>query len=97
MSKIVIAERAYKWVERCEELQKENTKLKTENKWYSEQLNEAVKKIDRLKEMLKECQYILKEQNFYRNTAVETDTTYRTRCLKKQELLTKINQVLGEE
>lgn len=31
----------------------ENTKLKTENKWYSEQLNEAVKKIDKLKEQKK--------------------------------------------
>lgn len=34
----------------------ENDKLKTENKWYSEQLNEAVKKIDKLKELLKECE-----------------------------------------
>lgn len=32
----------------------ENTKLKTENKWYSEQLNEAVKEIAKLKELLKE-------------------------------------------
>lgn len=47
-----------------------------------------------LKELLKECQYILKEQIFYRNTPVETDTTYKTRCLKKQELLTKIDEVL---
>lgn len=47
-----------------------------------------------LKELLKECQHILKEQNFYRNTPVETDTIYRTRCLKKQELLTKIDEAL---
>lgn len=30
----------------------ENTKLKTENKWYSEQLNEAVKEEAQLKEIL---------------------------------------------
>jgi hypothetical protein len=47
-----------------------------------------------LKELLKECQHILNEQNFYRNTPVETDTAYRTRCLKKQELLTKIDEAL---
>ena len=47
-----------------------------------------------LKELLKECQYILKEQNFYRNTSIETDTAYRTRCLKKYELLDKIDEVL---
>jgi hypothetical protein len=49
---------------------------------------------EELKELLKECRNILKEQNFYRNTPVETDTTYRTRCLRKQELLTKIDEVL---
>lgn len=37
------------WQEKIEE----NIKLKTENKWYSEQLNEAVKKIDKLKEQQK--------------------------------------------
>lgn len=47
-----------------------------------------------LKELLKECQHILKEQNFYRNTPIETDTAYRTRCLKKQELLDKIDELL---
>lgn len=47
-----------------------------------------------LKELLKECQHILKEQNFYRNTPVETDMIYRTRCLKKQELLTKIDEIV---
>ena len=30
-------------------LKEENIKLKTENKWYSEQLNEAVKEIEQLK------------------------------------------------
>ena len=35
-------------------LSEENTKLKTENKWYSEQLNEAVKQNNKLKELLKE-------------------------------------------
>lgn len=37
-------------------LRQENTKLKTENKWYSEQLNEAVKEEGQLKEQLKECE-----------------------------------------
>lgn len=42
----------------------ENTKLKTENKWYSEQLNEAVKKIDKLKEQQKikaDCKTLAKK------------------------------------
>lgn len=39
----------------------ENEKLKTENKWYSEQLNEAVKKIDKLKELLTECRECVDE------------------------------------
>jgi len=61
---------------------------------YSE-LNKQLKEQNaQLKELLKECRNILKEQNFYRNTPVETDTAYRTRCLKKQELLTKIDEVL---
>ena len=33
----------------------ENDKLKTENKWYSEQLNEMVKEVSQLKELLEEC------------------------------------------
>lgn len=37
------------------ELEAENTKLKTENKWYSEQLHEAVKQYDNFKALLKEC------------------------------------------
>jgi len=37
------------------QLEKENVKLKTENKWYSEQLNKAVKEMSQLKEELKEC------------------------------------------
>lgn len=32
MSKIVIAEQTHKWVERCDELHKENSLLKKENK-----------------------------------------------------------------
>lgn len=40
--------------EAYEQTKKENTKLKTENKWYSEQLNEASKEIEKLKELLKE-------------------------------------------
>ena len=36
------------------EIAKENDKIKTENKWYSEQLNEAVKEIAQLKELLKD-------------------------------------------
>lgn len=41
-----------KWCEEFNALdvKQENEKLKTENKWHSEQLNEAVKEIDKLKE-----------------------------------------------
>lgn len=59
-----------------------------------EKSDKLIKENAQLKELLKECQHILKEQNFYRNTPIETDTTYRTRCLKKQELLTKIDEAL---
>lgn len=41
MSKIVIAERTYKWVERCEELQKENTRHKTDCKTLAQKLLQA--------------------------------------------------------
>ena len=47
-----------------------------------------------LKELLKECQHILKEQNFYRNTILETDETLRNRIVKKAEILQKIAEVL---
>ena len=40
----------------------ENTKLKTENKWYSEQLNEAVKEIGHLKELLTMVKPVLQLQ-----------------------------------
>lgn len=42
----------------CKE-KEENDKLKTENKWYSEQLNEAVKEVSQLKELLKEAKDII--------------------------------------
>lgn len=50
--------------DRRNKLEIENTKLKTENKWYSEQLNEAVKKIDKLKEQQKikaDCKTLAKK------------------------------------
>ena len=45
-------------------LDKENDKLKTENKWYSEQLNEAVKENQQLKELLGDCKRRI-EDAFY--------------------------------
>jgi hypothetical protein len=46
----------------------ENTKLKTENKWYSEQLNEAVKKEAQLKELLTMVKPVLQlEYNKFEN------------------------------
>ena len=45
--------------DRYDEAKKENEKLKTENKRYSEQLNEAVKQYDNLKELLHQCKYEL--------------------------------------
>lgn len=71
--------------EAYEQTKKENTKLKTENKWYSEQLNEASKEIEKLKELLKR---IRKELNDC-PTCVEGSW--------KAELVDKIDQVLGEE
>lgn len=65
----------------------ENTKLKTENKWYSEQLNEAVKQNDKLKELLKECSELMD------NTKVINIDVYMQR---KKDVLNSINQVLGE-
>lgn len=70
-------------------LEKENTKLKTENKWYSEQLNEAVKQYDNLKELLKECKehLITYKRDDLDKGYVVYDGSY---------LIDKINQVLGE-
>lgn len=65
----------------------------TREEWRMRAIEHGVE-LKKVKELLKECQHILKEQIFYRNTPVETDTTYKTRCLKKQELLTKIDEVL---
>lgn len=68
----------------------EITKLKTENKWYSEQLNEAVKEVAKLKELLTmvrdEIEYLRKH--------------YKGRIdhLKNNTRLDKeIKQALGEE
>ena len=68
-------------------LRQENTKLKTENKWYSEQLNEAVKEVGQLKELLKECR-----ENI---AAIDYDSSVLDR--EQSILLNKIDQVLGEE
>ena len=63
-------------------IQEENTKLKTENKWYSEQLNEAVKEVGHLKELLTMVKPVLQ---------LEYNVT------ENRNLIKKINQVLGEE
>ena len=68
--------------DRYDKVKEENTKLKTENKWYSEQLNEVVKEIAKLKVLLKELKRYF-----------DADGRY---CIEKRILL-EINQVLGEE
>lgn len=66
----------------------ENAKLKTENKWYSEQLNEAVKEVGHLKELLEEVQSKIRYSSPRGiETFADLDDT----------LLGKINQALGEE
>ncbi len=71
------------------ELRKENTKLKTENKWYSEQLNEAVKEVGQLKELLKEANNWLKAYYAYEQSDFVREQV--------KQCLTKTKQVLGEE
>lgn len=68
--------------EAYEQVKEENTKLKTENKWYSEQLNEAVKEVGHLKELLTMVKPVLQ---------LEYNVT------ENRNLIKKINQVLGEE
>lgn len=71
------------------ELEAENTKLKTENKWYFEQLHEAVKQYDNLKELLKKCKEIL---------YIEEMVAGNPRYIDELRILIKrINQLLGEE
>lgn len=71
-------------------MQEENTKLKTENKWFSEQLNEAVKEVGQLKELLtmarEEFKYLRKH---YKGSIDHLKNNTR---LDKE-----IDQVLGEE
>ena len=45
MSKIVIAEQTHKWVERCNELNKENSLLRKENKKIKDLLKEIKGKL----------------------------------------------------
>lgn len=85
-----------KFKEELKEICEKYLKIKTTVSAYEDACKDLRAYIKKLKELLKECQHILEEQNFYRNTPIETDTTYRTRCLKKQELLTKIDEVLQE-
>ena len=66
----------------------ENTKLKTENKWYSEQLNEAVKEISQLKELLKGAREVLKMVDTYYG---DYDS------INGFLIVEEINQVLGEK
>lgn len=71
--------------ERYDKVLKENTKLKTENKWYSEQLNEAVKEINKLKNLLNECKSILERRCY-----IEID-------LSLDDFIKQIEEVLNEE
>jgi hypothetical protein len=80
----------------------ENTKLKTENKWYSEQLNEASKEIEKLKELLKECKRQFEEVELYRCDVADTDQEDWFKISTNQanvanKMIAKINQVLGEK
>ena len=79
-----------KWCEEFNALEvaKENTKLKTENKWYSEQLNEAVKEIAKLKELLKECRSPI-NYALCLNLSEEEKKEFKN-------LLAKIKQVLAD-
>lgn len=69
--------------EYCKE-KEENDKLKTENKWYSEQLNEAVKEVSQLKELIKEAKDIIE---WYKADCGYKDTP-------TEAILTKIDEVL---
>jgi hypothetical protein len=117
----------------------ENTKLKTENKWYSEQLNEASKEIEKLKEriyefaeanqslrkqldeeraknridyyngspmdFLDECERDRKKNKIYKNWINNIREELIISDLRRTDegnkfivnLLSKINEVLGEE
>lgn len=74
--------------DRYDKSKEENTKLKTENKWYSEQLNEAVKEVAKLKKLLKEARNVLKMVDTYSG---DYDS------INGFLIVEKINQVLGEE
>lgn len=66
----------------------ENTKLKTENKWYSEQLHGWVDRAGDLEELLKECREVIKNVDTYYGNYDSTNGYL---------VITKIAQVLGEE
>ena len=55
------------------ELAEENEELKTENKWYSEQLNESVKQYDNLKELLKKLHREVQEIVLYSHDIEDID------------------------
>mgnify|MGYP003302886741 CR=1 FL=1 len=80
-----------KWCEEFNTLAvaKENRQLKTENKWYSEQLNAAAKEVIQLKDLLKESHDLVYELAFRLRKIPEID--------KCNELREKIREVLGEE
>lgn len=68
-------------------LEAENDKLKFENKWYSELLDEAAKDVGYLKELLKE----IRGKLHYINTPVNRHNIFSNDFIKK------LDQVLGED
>ena len=77
------------WNAKYTELKEENTKLKTENKWYSEQLNEGVKEMAKLKELLKECKEVMSTGGYIFATVKQVK--------RARKLLENIDQALGED
>lgn len=68
-------------------LEAENDKLKFENKWYSELLDEAAKDVGYLKELLKE----IRGKLHYINTPVNRHNIFSNDFIKK------LDQVLRED
>lgn len=86
------------------ELAEENDKLKTENRWYSEQLNEAVKEIEQLKKfceefnalnVVKENEKLKEAVELIKKGLQETIDGYRMTPISRAELLLKeLNEAL---
>jgi chromosome segregation ATPase len=76
--------------DRYDKLKEENTKLKTENKWYSEQLNEAMKEVDKRKEQNKSISGLMDSMS-------QTNKALASRLEKLKELLKRAKEVLEDE